>query len=102
MLPPGGSALVDARDVATGMLRAAEIGRCGERHILSGDFAELSDIIARLAALTGAKPPKRRIRFGFTVAIATAEETWSRLTRADSPMSFEGISPDECGSIKAI
>lgn len=72
MLPPGGSALVDARDVADGM---AEIGRSGERYILSGDFAELSDIIARLAASTCAKPPKRRIRFGFAVAMASAVET---------------------------
>ena len=29
MLPPGGSALVDAEDVATGMLRAAEITLAG-------------------------------------------------------------------------
>jgi len=29
MLPPGGSALVDAQDVATGMLRAAEITLAG-------------------------------------------------------------------------
>jgi hypothetical protein len=29
MLPPGGSELVDARDAATGMLRAAEITLAG-------------------------------------------------------------------------
>jgi dihydroflavonol-4-reductase len=91
MIPPGGSAVVDARDVAIGMLRIAEIGRSGERYILSGDFVELTDIIANLAALTGAKPPKRRIPFGAALALATAVETWSRITGNDSPMSVEAI-----------
>jgi dihydroflavonol-4-reductase len=91
MLPPGGSAVVDARDVAAGMLRIAEIGRSGERYILSGEFAELADIIANLAASTGAKPPKRHIPFPAAVALATAVETWSRITGTDSPMSVEAI-----------
>jgi nucleoside-diphosphate-sugar epimerase len=91
MLPPGGSAVVDARDVAAGMLRIAEIGRSGERYILSGGFAELADIISNLAALTGAKPPKRQIPFAAAVALATAAETWSRITGTTSPMSVEAI-----------
>jgi dihydroflavonol-4-reductase len=91
MLPPGGSAVVDARDVAAGMLRIAEIGRSGERYILSGGFAELADIISNLAALTGAKPPKRQIPFAAAVALATAAEIWSRITGTTSPMSVEAI-----------
>jgi dihydroflavonol-4-reductase len=91
MLPPGGSAIVDARDVAAAMLRIAEAGRSGERYILSGGFFELADIIAHLAALTGVKPPKRHIPFAAAVALATAAETWSRITGTTSPMSAEAI-----------
>ncbi len=91
MLPPGGSAVVDARDVAAGMLRVAEIGWSGERYILSSDFVELADIIANLAALTDAKPPKRHIPYAAAVALATASETWSRITGTTSPLSVEAI-----------
>jgi dihydroflavonol-4-reductase len=91
MLPPGGSAVVDARDVAAGMLRIAEIGRPGERYILSGDFGEVGDIIASLAKLTGAKPPRRHVPFAAAVALATAAEAWSRIRGTTSPMSVEAI-----------
>ncbi len=91
MIPPGGSAVVDARDVAIAMLRIAQVGRFGERYILSGGFAELTDIVANLANLTGVKPPKRRIPFVAAIALATAAKTWSRITGNDSPMSVEGI-----------
>lgn len=91
MLPPGGSAVVDARDVSTGMLRAAEIGRPGERYILSGEFVELADLIVNLAALTDAKPPRKHIPFAAAVALATASETWSRITGTTSPLSVEAI-----------
>jgi dihydroflavonol-4-reductase len=91
MVPPGGSAVVDARDVAAGMLRIAEVGDSGERYILSGGFVELADIIANLASLTGAKAPKKKIPFAAAVALAIAAETWSRITGTDSPMSVEAI-----------
>ena len=91
MVPPGGSSVVDARDVAAGMVRTAEIGRSGERYILGGTFAELAYIIANLATSTGAKPPKRHIPFSAAIALATAVETWSRMTGTMSPMSVEAI-----------
>ena len=91
MLPPGGSAVVDSRDVAAGMLRVAEIGRSGERYILGGSFIELADIIASLARLTGAKPPQRRIPFAAILALATMSETWSRITGTSSPLSVDAI-----------
>jgi dihydroflavonol-4-reductase len=91
MVPPGGSAVVDARDVAIAKLRIAQVGRPGERYILSGGFAEPADIVANLAALTGVKPPKRRIPFRAAIALATAAETWSRITRNECPMSVKAI-----------
>jgi dihydroflavonol-4-reductase len=91
MLPPGGSSVVDARDVAAGMLRVAEAGRSGERYILSNGFAELADIVANLAALTNAKPPNRHLPYPAAITLATAWETWSRITGIASPLSVEAI-----------
>jgi dihydroflavonol-4-reductase len=90
-VPPGGSSVVDARDVTAGMLRIAETGRSGERYILGGTFAELAYISGNLATLTGAKPPQRHIPFAAAVVLATAVETWSRITGTISPMSVEAI-----------
>lgn len=90
-IPPGGSSVVDARDVAAGMLRIAEAGRTGERYILSGRFAELGEIVSQLVALTGGKAPTLRIPLVGALAIAAVAETWSRITGRPSVMSLEGI-----------
>jgi dihydroflavonol-4-reductase len=90
-IPPGGCSVVDARDVAAGMLRLAEMGRSGERYILSGPFVELGEIVTRLAALTQVKPPKVRLPFAGAMALAAFAETWSRLTHKPTPLSIEGI-----------
>jgi dihydroflavonol-4-reductase len=91
VIPPGGASVVDARDVAAGMLRMAEAGRSGERYILSGPFAELGRILAGLGALTGAKAPTRRIPYQGALALAAAAELWSRITGNANVMSLEGI-----------
>jgi dihydroflavonol-4-reductase len=90
-IPPGGTSVVDARDVAAGMLRVAEMGRSGERYILSARFAELGEIVTRLAILSQGKPPKVRIPFAGAMALAAFAETWSRVTHKPTPLSIEGI-----------
>lgn len=90
-VPPGGSCVVDARDVAAGMLRIAESGRAGERYILSGRFLELSEIVARLAAVTGSRAPARRLPYAGALALAAVAEAWSRVTGAPSALSRDGI-----------
>jgi len=90
-IPPGGSSVVDARDVAAGMLRVAQSGRSGERYILSGEFAELGEIVAALGKLIGAKAPKIRMPYWGALAFAAASETWSRITGAQSVVSVEAI-----------
>jgi dihydroflavonol-4-reductase len=90
-VPPGGSSVVDARDVAAGMLRVAQSGRSGERYILSGEFAELGEIVAALGKLTGAKAPKVRMPYWGALAFAAASETWSRISGAPSVVSVQAI-----------
>jgi nucleoside-diphosphate-sugar epimerase len=90
-VPPGGATAVDARDVAAGMLRIAEAGRSGERYILADGFADLSELLSNLSALTGNRPPKMRIPYAGALAIAAAAETWSRMTGKPSAISLAGI-----------
>ncbi|HEY5920309.1 MAG TPA: SDR family oxidoreductase [Kofleriaceae bacterium] len=52
---------VDVRDVARGMLLAAEKGRRGERYILGGHDMTYRDVFERIAKVAGVKPPRFRI-----------------------------------------
>ncbi len=57
----GGNNFVDVRDVARGMVRAAEVGRRGERYILGGLNLSYRDIFLRIAEAAGTKPPDLRL-----------------------------------------
>ncbi|OYD80869.1 NAD-dependent epimerase/dehydratase family protein [Azospirillum brasilense] len=51
--------LVDVRDVAQGMILAAERGRVGERYILGGEDIGLGDLLGRIDRLCGRHPIRR-------------------------------------------
>lgn len=53
----GGVSIVSVHDVVTAVLRAREVGRNGERYILSGENLTIKDVFERIANLAGAKPP---------------------------------------------
>lgn len=48
---------VDVRDVATGLVLAAEKGQSGESYILSGHRISISDLMSSLQRITGIKAP---------------------------------------------
>ena len=52
---------VDVRDVADGMIAAAEQGRRGERYFLTGDVIPVMEMVSLYAELTGAKVPGRAL-----------------------------------------
>ncbi|PKN01961.1 MAG: hypothetical protein CVU77_03230 [Elusimicrobia bacterium HGW-Elusimicrobia-1] len=54
--PPGGGNVVDARDVARGMLLAAEKGRSGRRYVLGAHNLLFAEIFAVIARVLGKKP----------------------------------------------
>lgn len=56
LAPPGGNNFVDVRDVAAGILAAAA-ARAGGRWILGGENLSYREAWARMAAVTGARPP---------------------------------------------
>ena len=56
---------VDVRDVADGMIAAAEKGRVGERYFLTGDVIPIMQMVTLYGELTGAKAPKRALPLWF-------------------------------------
>ncbi len=52
---------VDVRDVANGMIAAAEKGRRGERYFLTGDVIPVTEMVSLYGELTGAKVPTRAL-----------------------------------------
>jgi len=53
--------LVDVRDVASGMIAAAERGRAGERYVLGGENIALRDLLPVLQRLSGRRMPRHVI-----------------------------------------
>ncbi len=54
----GGAHLIDARDLAKGIISAYEKGRCGERYLLAGKFHTQMEILTTTAKILDLKPPK--------------------------------------------
>lgn len=55
--PPGVNCFVDVRDVATGILRAVDRGKTGQKYILGGEGLSYFDVWTRIARIVGARPP---------------------------------------------
>jgi len=95
--PPGGVNVVDARDVAMGMVRAAARGRSGERYILGGDYLTLADIFLELERVSGVPAPRVQVPYTVALGIAAVAQAWARLTRTETVMSVEGVRTLQAG-----
>jgi dihydroflavonol-4-reductase len=58
---PGYNNFVDVRDVARGMIAAAQSGRRGERYILAGHDMTYGDVMRAIAQAAGTRPPRLRV-----------------------------------------
>jgi dihydroflavonol-4-reductase len=56
---------VDVRDVASGVLSAADKGRKGERYLLTGEVLELAEMVTIWGELTGVPMPKHVLPYWF-------------------------------------
>lgn len=62
--------VVDVREVAAAHLKAASVGRPGERTILGGHNVTVRELLERVADLTGRRPPRGRLPLGALEAVA--------------------------------
>ena len=72
--------LVDVRDTAAGHLLACERGRVGERYILGAENLTLSEILARLAKLTGKPAPTTRLPYAVAYLAGVVTTAWAKVS----------------------
>jgi dihydroflavonol-4-reductase len=60
LAPPGGNDFCDVRDVAAGILAAAERGQRGRRYILGGEAFSFMEAWSLFAEIIGVRPPWRK------------------------------------------
>jgi dihydroflavonol-4-reductase len=59
--PPGGTNVIDVRDVARGLVLAMEKGRAGRNYLLSGQNLTFHEITSMIAKKLGKKPPRFKL-----------------------------------------
>jgi dihydroflavonol-4-reductase len=83
--------MVHVDDVAAGHLAALERGRIGERYILGGQNAALSDILAAVALQTGRKAPRMKLPRGAIYPVAYVAERLARHTGREPFVTVDGL-----------
>lgn len=76
----GGTTVVDAADVATGMISAAEKGKGGDKYIIAGKFQTMREIARTMAEVSGKPEPKIRFPYFAIYSFAVVQEIYSRIT----------------------
>ena len=59
--PVGGVSIVHVDDVCSALLKAPELGRSGERYILSGDNISIYELLKAIALICNKKPPRYKL-----------------------------------------
>ena len=84
---PGSQNIVDVRDVARGMILAAERGRRAERYILGGENLSYAEVFRTIAGELGVPPPARTAPEGLVLAFGAAVELGAWLVRRPAILS---------------
>ena len=83
--------IVHVDDVGRGHLLAHDKGVIGERYVLGGENLTLAEILARVAAIVGRKPPKIKLPIAFVLPIAYAAEAAARITGREPFVTVDGV-----------
>jgi dihydroflavonol-4-reductase len=83
--------MVHVDDVAAGHLAALERGRIGERYILGGQNAALSDILAAVALQTGRRAPRLKLPRGAIYPVAYVAERLARRSGREPFVTVDGL-----------
>jgi len=83
--------LAHVDDVAAGHILAHDKGTIGARYILGAENLTLQQILGRIAALTGGKPPRVKLPIAAVLPIAYGAEAWARLSGREPFVTVDGV-----------
>lgn len=83
LAPPGGNDFCDVRDVASGILAAAQRGQTGRRYILSGESLSYVEAWRLFAQVSGARAPLGVATRGMVGIAGRLGDVWGRITRRE-------------------
>lgn len=90
-VPPGGTSLVDARDVALGILRILESPRPSNRYIVGGRRTSLRQVVDGLARASGRRSPRWNLPYPVAYLVAWLSEMTARLSGKPTSITREGV-----------
>lgn len=79
--------LIDARDVAKGMILAMQRGRPGIRYLLGSENYRLSDWLRILGEETGRPVPRWKVPYSLALGVAWFSELWADYVSKSMPMA---------------
>lgn len=90
-IPNAVFSVIDARDVADVMVRAATHDRRGERYLAAGTRMSIAEICAVLEQTTGVAAPTRQVPDWMLFTVACMQEALSHLTRKPALINRETV-----------
>jgi nucleoside-diphosphate-sugar epimerase len=90
-IPPGGFSVVDARDVAEGLIRVAERGARGERYIVAGRAMTMGELFNALEKVSGIPAPRSKVPMAALYVIGGLTELQARLTGKPALISWATV-----------
>ncbi len=84
---PGPLNLIDVRDAAEGICRAAALGRTGQRYLLTGENWTVRRLMTAVAEMAGRPGPRWRVPYPVALVFAALEEQWCRLVTGQMPLA---------------
>ncbi len=91
VIPPGGTTVVDARDVAAAMIVAAERAPHGARYCVAGRSLSLADVMATLEKTSGVPAPRMRVPYWLAMLVATVNDAISAITGKAGTINRMGL-----------
>ena len=89
--PPGGNDFCDVRDVAEGILAAAERGEAGRRYILGGEPLSYYEAWTLFAEITGGYRPRRVMRAPMLRTLGCLGSFWGRMTGREPDLNRASV-----------
>ena len=85
------SNLVDARDVANAMIKAAEHGKHAEKYLVAGRMTSFAELFKALERVSGVKAPTRTLPNWLILNLARADTFVSKIRKTTPTLPYDGI-----------